>query len=682
MIDGDSGDRDGTGEIATGVPTRRLAAEPGPGREGRPAPDDLRMPLTPGTVLNNTHRIERLLARGGMGEVYRATNLLTGDAVALKLVRPELVNEPGMRALFLREATALRKIRHPAIVAYEGVHAEADGRVYLAMDLVEGPSLSSRVAERPLTVAQVRALRRRLAQGLLAAHEQNIVHRDLSPDNVVLRDGDLDKATIIDFGIAKRTDAVATSVIGSSFAGKMEYASPEQMGLFGNVVDQRSDVYSLGLVLAAAALGRPLGMAQTPALAVEARKRVPDLSRLPAALRDELAAMLQPDPARRLGSMREVLALDDAAPAPPRARGGVRRGRVVTAVVAAVVAVAALLVIARPGWVADSVTRVGGLLGLSAGQAPDVAADDAAWNRAHAANTIPALREYMTRYPAGQHVAQARTLIAALDRREAAARSTPGTVFRDCPGCPEMVRLPAGTFEMGSAPEERQREGVPAVWAAAEGPPHKVTIGQAFSMARYEVTLGEFAMFVQATGYAMGDSCWRNPGFEQGYQEPVTCVSWSDARAYAAWLGRTTGRTYRLPTEAEWEYAARAGTTTTRYWGDDLQDVCAYANVLETVVRCVDGYNHTAPVGEFKPNGFRLYDMLGNVAEWTEDCWTAGYDGAPVDGSARLSGNCALRIVRGGSWNAEPWRVRAAARSGISAGTRNGEVGFRLVRVD
>ncbi|TWT12662.1 SUMF1/EgtB/PvdOfamily nonheme iron enzyme [Reyranella sp. CPCC 100927] len=620
------------GDTSSGRPTRVVAEASSPAFD-RLMDDDALMPLRPGAVLNNTHRVERLLARGGMGEVYSATNLLTGDAVAVKVIRPELVSDRQMRALFLREATALRQIRHATIVAYEGVHAEADGRVYLVMDLIEGPSLAKRMAERPLTVPQVRALRHRLALGLLAAHEQNIVHRDLSPDNVVLRDGDLERATIIDFGIAKKTDGLGISVIGSSFAGKMEYASPEQMGLFGNAVDRRSDIYSLGLVLAAAALGRPLPMADTPALAVEQRKRVPDLSALPAALRPELAAMLQPDPARRLSSMREVLALDDGTVPRPR-----RLGRIAAAAVVALVLVAAGLIgVFRPDWVADGMSRIESMTAKPAAPKPEPQPE----------------------------------------RREAVARPVPGQTFRDCADCPEMVQLAPGSFVMGSSPEEREREGVPAVWGDAEGPPREVTIGSGYAIGRYEVSLGEFALFVHTTGHPMGDSCWRNPGFEQTYGDPVVCVTWNDAKAYAAWLSRITGKTYRLPLEVEWEYAARANTTTARYWGDDLQNVCSHANVLETVVKCTDGYTHTAPVGQFKPNAFHLHDTLGNVAEWIEDCWTPRNDGAPAD-----SNICAVRGTRGGSWNAEPWRVRAAARSGTPPGTRSGEIGFRLVRVD
>lgn len=677
------GGKSGPGDALSGAPTR-LVVDGAPPDAEMTRDEDPYMPLAPGSVLNNTHRVERLLARGGMGEVYRATNLLTGDAVALKVIRPEMVNEPQMRALFLREAAALRKIRHPAIVAYEGVHSEANGRVYLVMDLIEGPSLSKRTTDRALTVAQVRALRHRLAQGLLAAHEQNIVHRDLSPDNVVLRGGDLDRATIIDFGIAKKTDGIATSLIGSSFAGKMEYASPEQMGLFGNVVDQRSDIYSLGLVLAEAALGRPLGMAPTPAQAIEQRKRLPDLSAVPDSLRAELTAMLQPDPERRLGSMREVLALDDGIAAPRRARAGTRRRWITAGIVAVIVAAGGAVGVLRPDWVAEGMDRIAGLAGSVPGSRSDKhteGVEEAAWNRAKAAGTMPAVREYLSRYPAGRYVADARALTQDIERREA-AQSTPGQSFRDCADCPEMVRLPTGAFVMGSTPEERQREGVPAIWTESEGPQRTVTIGHSIAIGKYEVSLGEFAMFVQTTGHSMSDSCWRNPGFEQTYGDPVVCVTWHDAKAYAGWLSRITGKTYRLPTEAEWEYAARANTTTARYWGDSLDQVCAYANVLETAVKCQDSYSYTAPVGQFRPNAFHLYDMLGNVSEWVEDCWTPRYDGAPTDGSAVSSGNCALHATRGGSWNADPWRIRAAARASAASGTRSGEVGFRLVRAD
>ncbi|HKU98777.1 MAG TPA: protein kinase, partial [Vineibacter sp.] len=325
------------GGLATGKPpTTASIAAPGNTAAGGPkaaaagqAPHDGQSLLRPGTLLNNTQRIEALIGRGGMGEVYRATNIHTGDQDAIKMIRPDLASDPQVRELFRREAGALRKVRHPSVVSYEGVFGDDSGRLFLVMDFVDGPSLATLIARAPLAPADVRRVGAQVAEGLAAAHSRGVVHRDLSPDNVVLRGGSLDHAVLIDFGVAKRLDAGST-LIGSGFAGKLDYCSPEQCGLYDGAVDHRSDIYSLGLVLAAAAVGRPLPMGSSLARAVKARETQPDLSGVPEDLRHDLARLLDPDPARRVQSMREVAALlsYDAAPSPPppvKSAGTLRR---------------------------------------------------------------------------------------------------------------------------------------------------------------------------------------------------------------------------------------------------------------------------------------------------------------------------------------------------------------------
>ena len=286
----------------------------GIGRSARPQTLSGRKPtsIAPGQLLGHTYRIEALLARGGMGEVYRARHAELDTEHAIKIILPELAGDTRIVDLFRREASVLRTIRHDAIVGYEGVFRDENGRLYLVMEFVDGPSLSKMLKQEPVRVPQLRQLRDRIAGGLAAAHEQGVVHRDLSPDNVILPGGDLVKAKIIDFGISKLVDPAVKTIVGTDFAGKYSYVSPEQVGLFGGQVDGRSDVYSLGLVLAAAAIGKPLDMGNSPISVVEARRAVPDLSRVPKEFRDELAAMLQPDPAARPQSMRDLL------PAPPQ----------------------------------------------------------------------------------------------------------------------------------------------------------------------------------------------------------------------------------------------------------------------------------------------------------------------------------------------------------------------------
>ena len=219
----------------------------------------------------------------------------------------------------------------------------------------------------------------------------------------------------------------------------------------------------------------------------------------------------------------------------------------------------------------------------------------------------------------------------------------PGTVFSDCTACPEMVVVPAGSFMMGSPTSDA--EGF-----SDERPRHTVRIGAPFAVGVYEVTFAEWDACVRAGGcggYSPDDEGWGRGS------RPVMNVSWEDARAYVQWLSRETGQRYRLLTEAEWEYVARAGTTTGRYWGQGEAGQCRYANGDDDAP-CPDGYQFTAPVGSFQPNAFGLYDVLGNVREWTEDCWNRDYSGAPTNGSAWQAGDCSERMLRGGSWGFYP----------------------------
>lgn len=290
--------------------------------------------------------------------------------------------------------------------------------------------------------------------------------------------------------------------------------------------------------------------------------------------------------------------------------------------------------------------------------------------------------------------------------------SKPGTVFHDCKGCADMVVIPAGSFQMGASEAETAREGLTPEAGSRERPVHKVTIAKPFALGKFEVTRAQYAAFAKATKRPDGAVCltwdqkkndwldvqgatWHDPGFPQTDKDPVACVSLDDAEAYAAWLSTKTGKHYRIPSEAEWEYAARAGTATARYWGDDATAACAHANVsdltaaethpaLKTqdgrLLPCTDGYVYTAPVGKFDANAFGLYDMIGNVWEWVEDCYSETYTGAPTDGSAWITPNCERRTVKGGGWYARNWFTRAAARSREVKDAHMATLGFRLAR--
>jgi serine/threonine-protein kinase len=275
-----------------------------------PALDTSRPIIPPGTQLNSIYEIDEPIATGGMGEVYRGHAIQTGDPVAIKLIRSDLGEAEAALALFRKEAAALHNLYHEAIVRYYVFTIDPTlGRPYLAMEFVDGQSLSAVLRAGPLSCSAVHGLMVRVASGLEAAHAQSIVHRDISPDNIIIPGGDMTRAKIIDFGIARSTrlDSLGT-VIGSGFAGKYNYVSPEQLGLYGGDVTPRSDIYSLGLVLAEALRQKPLDMGGTHVEVIEKRRRVPDLGDLDMNLRPLIERMLQPDPANRPASMAEVAA--------------------------------------------------------------------------------------------------------------------------------------------------------------------------------------------------------------------------------------------------------------------------------------------------------------------------------------------------------------------------------------
>lgn len=274
------------------------------------------------------------------------------------------------------------------------------------------------------------------------------------------------------------------------------------------------------------------------------------------------------------------------------------------------------------------------------------------------------------------------------------AADHPEREFQECRDCPVMVGIPAGDFMMGSPADEPGRFDT-------EGPLHRVAI-KAFALGKYDVTSEQFLAFLRETGYQPAPCntilklTWRSPGDGRAYPPdeieprrwPAVCLDWKDANAYIAWLnaqlrrpGQASGRgPYRLPTEAEWEYAARAGTTTARWWGEEIGSGNANCN------GCGSKWDNSelTDVDAFKPNPFGLYGMLGNAWQWTADCWHPNYRGAPADGSAWLAKDCSKHVLRGGSWDNLPIFVRAAARSGGAAD--GGEydysslAGFRVAR--
>lgn len=280
----------------------------------------------------------------------------------------------------------------------------------------------------------------------------------------------------------------------------------------------------------------------------------------------------------------------------------------------------------------------------------------------------------------------------------------PGEKFRECGVCPEMIVVPPGKFAMGSPPDEAGR-------GDDEGPQQEVRIEHAFAVGRYEVTRRQYEAFLRDTGYPVSGECvtdrrkpgqwapdpqtnFNDPGFEQAADHPAACVSWNDAKAYIGWLNQKTAGGYRLLTEAEWEYAARAGTSTAYPWGISIDDGCAHMNGFDRVIlkrkgdlykgepvpfaECSDGYLNTAPVGSFRPNAFGLHDMIGNLAEWVEDCSTQSYASSEA-GDAQTS-DCSKRMVRGGSWGTQPRQLRSAERIRYLPSDVDDSIGIRVAK--
>lgn len=293
----------------------------------------------------------------------------------------------------------------------------------------------------------------------------------------------------------------------------------------------------------------------------------------------------------------------------------------------------------------------------------------------------------------------------------AAVAQTPVAAARDCEACPELAVVPPGQFAMGSAPDAAELDAT-----TGETPAVALSFARPFLISRREITVGEFRRYVEATGAAPAPGCrvwlggqwvqerdrgWRDPGFTLPPRddEPVVCVNWDDARAYAEWLSQQSGKRYRLPSEAEWEYVARGGTSYPRFWGerDSREDLvlslaCDYANVYDSSAvdaqrfpwpnaRCNDRAVALAPTAQYKSNAFGVFDIIGNAREWVMDCYTASYLGRPDDARAwTWQGGCERKVVRGGSWASRPRDARAPARAAELGAHRQSDLGFRVAR--
>lgn len=692
------------------------------------------------------YRLVSVLGEGGFGITYQAEDSNLNCPVAIKEYLPTQLARRlddgtvvslseshaqyfgDWKRRFLDEARILARFRHRGIVRVLRFF-EANGTAYLVMEMEQGITLERyfKRLNRPPSQDELDAIVAPVLDGLEVVHGAGYLHRDLKPQNIIIRaDG---SPVLIDFGAARLEITGRSRTLTSIYTPG--YAAPEQYAEHGRL-GPWTDIYAMGAVLYRAIAGvkpieslsrltLPSDPQTTAAQAAQGDYRGDFLASIDAALR------LRPEERpQTVGAWRRGLA------APLVASAELERS---VGAVAGVVVAEAPTVVAPPSQWAEAPALAPLDVSPAAEPEPEPEAGAApaplspgpdrsrrvAWLSAAAGVALlsAAAGLWLTTPTAPPSPSPSPSAVAPQPQpapvaapadpmappappvATAAAPSPrpsaePGpVVLRDCADCPELVVVPSGRFVMGSASQDPHHKD-------REEPQRTVTIGQPFAIGRTHVTRQQFDSFARDTKLATGGcqvyrktgwgfdakAGWHAPGFAQDDNHPAVCVSWSEAQAYVEWLSRKTGRSYRLPTEAEWEYAARGGSPDIRYWGAEPQ--CAFANAADDATRsahpyliaagCNDGFPETAPVGSFRPNGFGLYDMLGNAGQWTRDCWHATYKGAPSDGSAWLDAKCPRRVVRGSAWSDAPEEVRAAVRYNESVSDHEAGVGFRVVR--
>ena len=679
------------------------------------------MTLQVGTRLGH-YRILALLGRGGMAEVYRAVDERLDREVALKVLPPEFAWDPERVERFEREVKAAARLSHPNIVT---VHefGQGEGQHFYTMAMMPGGDLKARIRAHPEGMAADEA-RRVLATVSLAldyAHRRGFVHRDVKPENILFDEEGRPQLT--DFGIA-RAMAEGTLTAAGMVIGSPHYMSPEQAQ--GLRVDGRSDLYSLGVVLYEMLTGRlPFEAANTLAVAyAHVNHPVPELPRELSEWQPVLDRLLAKSPEERYGSageLAQVLGAEElprasatrvaplrreAEPASPSGRSGTRlvqppqpRRNMVSALAGALLAVAVVgigYLVLRDRSGRQPPPRNGGGSSREVRPAPvrpvpslpvrpssaenpperirygsltlDLHPPDA---RVTLPDVSPRYRPGM-RLPEGDHRVivrrdgygrSTRTITISGDTRVRIALEKAGPTAgetRVFDGI-EFVWIPPGDFRMGSTSRHADPD---------EKPVTRVRITRGFWLGKYEVTQRQWAAVMGSN-----PSHFKNCGGDC----PVEEVSWNDVQEFIRKLnGRSGGRRYRLPTEAEWEYAARAGTRTDTYAGDITKPRGSDPVLNRIAWYGENSRGRTHPVGRKSPNAYGLHDMLGNVWEWVGD-WHGDYRGGTVtDPVGPKSGS--IRVLRGGSWGGGAGYCRSAVRGRGSPGGRIFYLGFRLLR--
>jgi formylglycine-generating enzyme required for sulfatase activity/serine/threonine protein kinase len=683
------------------------------------------------------YRLERLIAHGGMGQVWQATDLATqaelghSAQVALKILPPQLTQQTAQAKLLIEEAARARRLAHEHIVrVYDWAQDPATSSYFIIMECLEGEDLDSLLArEGMLGLERGLLLLRPVAAALDHAWERHqLVHRDIKPANVFLtRAGDV---KLLDFGIAARArGGGGLSLEAPASSGTAGYRAPEAGRAQVEPGSARAlDVHAVAVMLYQMLAGRlPFGPDRSGAPARPGGLNDAQWQVLQAGFADSAAArpssvgeLLErigaatgPDEtavqARAQADQAAQEQREAAAEAQRRASEEAARRRIEAEAKAAA---QALELQRQRQQLLQQQLEQQRLARLAAEEARRVRKEELRRQLAER-RALEAEKARQEQEQAQRKLAQAKAAAAYLAqqqraRAEQAARNqaeldvlmpTPASPVADGEGIlrdrfvdgeglgPELVLLPTGRFQMGSPEHERKiamEAGSQKGWLARELPQHWVGIEKPVAMGRYPVTVGEWRVFARATGWTQGGEVnWEAPGFLQTDAHPVVGINWYDAQDYLRWLSEATGRRYRLPSEAEWEYACRAGSKTAFSFGDSIStDLANYDGNFTWNGGARGEYRRgTTPAGMFPPNPWGLYDMHGNVWEWVQDVVHDNYEGAPLDGSAwEEGGDQARRILRGGSWLYNPRYLRSALRNGFSSALSNDIVGFRVVR--
>lgn len=644
--------------------------------------------------------VSAVLGVGGFGITYRARDERLGVDVAIKEYLPlELALRDGTTRTvrphasrqsdyhfgldrFLEEARTLARFKHPNIVRVVDF-LEENGTAYLVMEYEPGESLGAYLRRTGfrggMPEPEIRRILDAVLSGLEAVHGAGLLHRDIKPDNVYLRTGG-GSPLLIDFGSARY--ALGAQSRSMSAVVSMGYAPPEQYASRGASQGPWTDLYAVGATLYELVRGehppesperserlmngdgdslQPFDSRERSVysagllgaiekgLQIAWRQRPQTVAEFRKLLGSAASAELAHEPARtRTVGEQERFGI----PGPIKTSRGQEDERLGE----------------REGepWITDTVSGDGPGPDISTVSAGASQAGDgrAAWMLGLLALVVAGLGlayGLRDRAPASGDIP-----VVSGDTSGGAAAPSVGHPYRrrlkSGGEGPEMVVLAGGSYLRGSPEIEEGRD-------TDEGPQRQVTV-RSFAMGVTELTFADWDRCV-ATG-----GCTHQPddeGWGRG-DRPVINVNWEDAQAYVRWLSGETGRRYRLPTEAEWEYAARAGTTTAYWWGEQFDG----SRVNGRGTAGTDRWVNTSPVKSFSPHPWGLYDISGNVWEWVEDCYHDSFQGTPLDGSAVEVARCDVRVLRGGGWNVEPARLRSANRLGDLQTNRSIHFGFRL----